>query len=331
MKIVPLDRIEESFRIADFDDPFVIPTETVYGLAARIDREDALKRIYEIKGRPSDNPLIVHVSSQEMLRELIADGIPAVYVPLIERFWPGPLTLVFKCRESLSKTVRGSGSDTVAVRMPKSAVLRRLIERIGVPLAAPSANTSGRPSPTAVGHAIDDLGDKVSLYIDDGPCEVGLESTVLGMIDAKAVLLRPGVVTREALEDALGISIELRNTHSPGQRLLCPGQKYRHYSPAIPVYLFKGVDWQGKMKKIQEGMPGKKIGVMVPSASIGEVEAFKCIDLGESITDCCKSFFAGLRELDKTCDAIFAVTFSTDHEGLAIMDRLGKAATYVIE
>ena len=167
MKILQLSELENIDVNAIFKDVVVIPTETVYGLAARIDNEKALKNIYKIKGRPSDNPLIVHISSVTMLKTLIDQDIPKEYQQLMDKFWPGPLTLLFKSKSTISKTITGGSAITseafVAVRMPKSALLRDLISRLECPLAAPSANTSGKPSPTHLAHVIHDLGEKVSI------------------------------------------------------------------------------------------------------------------------------------------------------------------------
>lgn len=331
MKIVRLDDLLECFDAGCYDRPFVIPTETVYGLAARIDNEDALRGIFEIKGRPTDNPLIVHVSSMRMLKTVISGDIPPEYDLLIEKFWPGPLTLIFKCSQGLSKIVRGHDSDTVAVRMPKSSLLRKLIDKIGVPLAAPSANTSGRPSPTRVEHAIDDLGDKVSLYIDDGPCDVGLESTVFGFVNSAPVLLRPGVITRESIEEVLQCSVLVKNTVNKDEKVICPGQKYKHYAPSIPVYLFKGEKYMENMVSQSKALADKKIGLMGFSGINYGFPVHEYFDLGSNIKDWCRNIFSGLRKLDRGCDVIFVGALNPDHEGLAIMDRVSKAATHVIE
>lgn len=331
MKIVKLSGVLDGFNAEDYNNSFVIPTETVYGLAARIDDEKALKQIFEIKGRPADNPLIVHVSSMEMLKTIIVGDIPGEYHSLMKAFWPGPLTLIFKCPGDLSKVVRGNSSDTVAVRMPRNPLLLGLIERLGVPLAAPSANTSGRPSPTRIEHAIDDLGDKVSLYIDDGPCEVGLESTVFGILDSVPILLRPGGITREEIEDVLQCPILVKNTVSPGEQVICPGQKYKHYAPSIPVYLFKGENWRLNMVDMSRQFADEKLGVVGFSDVEYGFPIYKFFDLGLDIKDWCRNIFSSLRELDKSCDVIFIKAFSLDHEGLAIMDRINKAATHVIE
>lgn len=331
MKIVKLDEIGRVDVQQYFEDVVVVPTETVYGLAARIDNEKALKNIFKIKGRPSDNPLIVHISDLDMLGGLVDGDVPAEYSALMDRFWPGPLTLVFKRRESVSKTVVGKSSiDTVAVRMPKGEKIRNLIRRLGVPLAIPSANTSGKPSPTRVEHVIDDLGEKVALYIDDGPCEIGLESTVFGIIDGNYVILRPGSVTKESIESVVGKKVLVKSKAENSEKLVCPGQKYRHYSPEHPVYLFTGSAWYQDMLKCGQALGNAKIGILRRRGLEYPTVFYKEYDLGESLQDCAQNTFSGLRFLDKTCDAIFVVGFALEDEGLAIMDKLEKAASYII-
>lgn len=330
MKIAKLSEMDAHEIQKVSENVFVIPTETVYGLAARIDREDAVKSIFKIKGRPSDNPLVVHVSSLEMLKDLIVDDIPAEYQKLIEKFWPGPLSLLFKCKSNISATVRGNAMDTLAIRMPRSKMLRDLIDRIGVPLAAPSANTSGRPSPTTVEHVIDDLGDNVPFYIDDGPCEVGLDSSIFGIVGSSYVLLRPGCITKEQIEETIGFPISVKSKVQEGQAVQCPGQKYRHYSPSSPVYLFQGRNWQEDMKTIRMQNRDKKIGIMRQQGLNYDIDFEYSYDLGLDKRECSRNIFAGLRSLDKTCDMIFVRSFDLSDEGLAIMDRLDKAASFVI-
>lgn len=331
MYVESLDEALEHFDISKYDSPFIIPTETVYGIAARIDREEALRQIFAIKGRPSDNPLIVHISSLSMLRKIIKGNIPHQYQTLIHKFWPGPLTLIFECSDSLSPVIRGNALGTVAVRMPSCPKLRDLIDKIGEPLAAPSANTSGSPSPTTVQHVIDDFGDRVAHYIDGGPCQIGLESTVFGIINGEPLLLRPGGITREAIENALGYKIKVQSKTQAGEKIICPGQKYRHYSPSATVYLFKGPNWQSTMAKYAGEFNGKSLGVLGRRNDEYPFKYSHYFELGSDTKECCKNLFAGLRELDKSCDVIFIKTLSLDHEGLAIMDRLEKASTHIVE
>lgn len=333
MKIVPLEQIDTLDLSSSFETPFVIPTETVYGLASKIDNEISLQSIFKIKGRPSDNPLIVHISDVSMLDGLIDEEIPHEYSLLMEKFWPGPLTLLFKCKNSVSSTITGKTNETVsrvAIRMPKNPLLRDLIRKIGVPLAAPSANTSGKPSPTTVNHVIEDLGEKVRLYIDGGPCEVGLESTVFGIIDGCPMLLRPGGISKEEIENVLGKTVKIKNKVKPDEKVICPGQKYKHYSPIHPVYLFTGDDWKDKMIEYSKSLSGSKIGLLKRDGLNYPVEFAKIFELGKTVKDCSRNIFSGLRMLDKSCDVIFIVEFELEMEGMAIMDRIEKASTYII-
>ncbi|HLP29644.1 MAG TPA: L-threonylcarbamoyladenylate synthase [Candidatus Didemnitutus sp.] len=210
-----------------------IPTETVYGLAARITDRVALETIFRIKGRPSDNPLIVHVSSIEQARGLVS----ALAHDSLERvaglFWPGPLTLVFPAADTVS-TIITAGLSTVAVRMPQHPIARSIIDECGSPLAAPSANKSGRPSPTTAQHVEADLGPEVRI-IDGGPCRVGLESTVVRVMSDKLIVLRPGIITMQELRDRTGLPVDHAGTAEDLNG--SPGTRYRHYAPNAHVVL----------------------------------------------------------------------------------------------
>jgi len=218
-----------------------LPTETVYGLAANAFDDDAVKSIFEIKGRPQDNPLIVHISDYIMLNDVVTD-VSEGALELAKHFWPGPLTMVLKRTEAVSDTVT-CGLDTVAVRMPEHPVAAAVIKAAGVPLAAPSANLSGKPSPTTAQHCIDDLTGKVPLIIDGGPCSVGVESTVISMVGDHPILLRPGIISiediREILPDA-EVSPAVLEELKEGDEVLSPGMKYKHYSPKAEVYMVEG-------------------------------------------------------------------------------------------
>lgn len=223
-------------------EPVVFPTETVYGLGAPLFDEGAVRRIFEIKGRPRDNPLIAHIALLEDAKRL-ADGLSAGFYTLAEAFWPGPLTIVVKKRPEVSGLV-SAGHPTIGIRMPSHLIARRLIEGVGEPLVAPSANLSGRPSPTCLKDALEDLGGKVLYAIDGGECEVGIESTVISLFHPKPTLLRPGKISREMLEEALGQPVVLPEASCPN---LSPGMKYRHYAPkAILKLIFEKERLQGQ-------------------------------------------------------------------------------------
>lgn len=214
------------------------PTETVYGLGGNALDEQAAKKIYEAKGRPSDNPLIAHISCMEELEPLVRE-IPKAGRILAERFWPGPLTMIFP-KSSLVPYGTTGGLDTVAVRMPKDRIANRLIRLAGVPVAAPSANTSGRPSPTTADHVWQDLEGKVDMVVDGGPVGIGLESTIVDVSGPVPVILRPGAITQEMLGQVLGqISLDpaISGPVQEGLRPKAPGMKYKHYAPRAEMTL----------------------------------------------------------------------------------------------
>lgn len=220
--------------------PLAFPTETVYGLGAPVFLPEAIQRIFEIKGRPSDNPLIVHIASFDQAH-LLSDDLPLSFSLLAEKFWPGPLTLIVRKNPSVPEIV-SSGHPTIAIRMPVHAVARRLIEGVGMPVAAPSANLSGRPSPTSATDVLEDLDGKIPLIVDGGQCAIGIESAVLSLID-RPTLLRPGSIAKADLEEVLNEKIELAAPESP---VLSPGMKYRHYAPKARIHLvFDAEDMKG--------------------------------------------------------------------------------------
>lgn len=213
--------------------PVAFPTETVYGLGARVFDEEGLRRIYSIKGRPSDNPLIVHIASLDQV-ELLAQNIPESFKRLTDAFFPGPLTIVLPRRSTVPGIISG-GLPTVALRMPSHPIALQLIKVVGEPLAAPSANLSGRPSPTQAWHVMDDLQGRVAAIIDGGPTTHGIESTVIDLTGETPTLLRPGSITALQLAEVLGTAVDLSDddkaAHSPGMR-------YRHYAPSIAVVIY---------------------------------------------------------------------------------------------
>ena len=219
----------------------VFPTETVYGLGGDATNEKSSKKIYEAKGRPSDNPLIIHISSAEMAEDYAYTS--PLYYALAERFMPGPLTVVLKAKETVPLATRG-GLDTVAVRCPEAEIARELIARAGVPIAAPSANLSGSPSPTSASHAIDDMQGRVDAIIDGGDSEIGLESTIVKIDgDDELTLLRPGKITPDELlsvASTVNIADAVTDKLREGEIALSPGMKYKHYAPKAPVVLLDG-------------------------------------------------------------------------------------------
>jgi L-threonylcarbamoyladenylate synthase len=213
-------------------DPVVFPTETVYGLGAPIFNEKAIREIFVIKGRPLDNPLIAHVFSMQEV-DLLAEDLPESFYTLAEKFWPGPLTIVVK-KSPLVPSIVSAGHPTIAIRMPSHPVARELLKQVQEPLVAPSANLSGKPSPTCLSDVLEDLSGKVRFIVDGGECDVGIESTVISLYHKTPTLLRPGVITCKMLEEVLGKKVELAPKTGP---VLSPGMKYRHYAPKASISL----------------------------------------------------------------------------------------------
>lgn len=228
--------IEKALQVLRSHEPIVIPTETVYGLAAPIFDEVAVRKIFSIKQRPEDNPLIAHIGKLSQVHQIAVD-IPQEFYTLAEAFFPGPLTIVLKKHPSVP-LVSSGGLNTIAVRMPCHPITLEVLKRVGEPLVAPSANISGRPSPTCVEHVLEDLNGKVSCIIDGGPCVYGLESTVLSLVEDIPTLLRPGEISQEVLSARLGKQVAVG---AKGE-FMSPGMRYKHYAPSARIILFESLD-----------------------------------------------------------------------------------------
>ena len=231
------DSVEKAAEILKNGGIVAIPTETVYGLAANALDETAVKSIFAAKGRPQDNPLIVHISSFDMIKPLTTE-IPELAKRLAERFWAGPLTVIFNKTDIVPNATSG-GLSTVAVRMPANDAARAVIEKCGFPLAAPSANLSGKPSPTTAQHVFEDMNGKIPLIIDGGECAVGVESTVICFVNDRIHILRPGGITAEMLSEYAEVEIDRAVEAAPkaDDRVISPGMKYKHYSPKAEVFV----------------------------------------------------------------------------------------------
>ena len=315
-----------------------IPTETVYGLGANALEESASKKIYEAKGRPSDNPLIAHISGMDELPALVS-AIPEAGRKLAEKYWPGPLTMVFPKSDIVPYGTTG-GLDTVAIRMPSDPIANCLIRLAGVPVAAPSANTSGRPSPTKAEHVIEDMDGKIEMIIDGGEVGIGLESTIVDVSGEVPMLLRPGAITMEMLRETLGeveMDPAIMGPLSADVKPKAPGMKYRHYAPKGEMTLVEGemehvvafINQQAKLA-LEEG---KTVGIICTEESRERYEGgiLKVIGSREYEETVARNLFAVLREFDENqVDCIFSESFSKDRLGQAIMNRLCKAAGYHI-
>ena len=313
----------------------IFPTETVYGLGANALDEDAATKIYQAKGRPSDNPLLVHVADKEDVYDLV-ENIDDRAKLLMDKFWPGPLTIVFKKKAIIPDRTSG-GLDTVAIRMPSDQVARDLIRQAGVPIAAPSANISGRPSPTKPEHIIRDRDGRVDGILVGGPCDYGVESTIIDLSEDLAMVLRPGSITLEMLGEVLGrvdLDPSLKNKDD-NIRAKAPGMKYKHYSPQAQVYIVKADDLEGFAERVDSlcednAKKGLKIGVMTMNYDQHSYQA-KVFDLGGSDTEVAKNLFDSLISLDREyIDIAYVPYFEERGIGVAIMNRLKKAAAYRI-
>lgn len=334
--ILGLDKAVDILRAGEL---VSFPTETVYGLGANALDERAVEKIFKAKGRPQDNPLIVHVSSVEMLRTLLLPNvIPLIYESVIAAHWPGPLTILVPKPDCIPLIVT-AGQGTVAFRIPGNEFARNLIEKCGFPIAAPSANTSGRPSPTLAQHVLDDLNGRINLILDGGPCSSGLESTVLdGLRDIPAIL-RPGSVTAEMLEKLLGqVDVYRRDFVDSAleAKPTTPGMKYKHYCPnaeVVVVEICRSVELQMEAidVEIQHCLSkGLKVGVLLT----GNQEIIGCatrLCLGNTAKEVAHSLFSHLRQMEKTgVNIIIVQGIAEEGEGLAVMNRIRKAASKVI-
>ena len=313
------------------------PTETVYGLGADALNENAAKKIYAAKGRPSDNPLIVHITNIDALEKIVSH-IPALARIVAEKYWPGPLTMIFNKSGIVPYGTTG-GLDTVAVRMPSHEIACAVIEAGGGYIAAPSANTSGRPSPTRAEHVEADLKGKIDMIVDGGLVEIGVESTILDMSVTPPMLLRPGAVTKEMLEELLGeVAVDAALFDEDSKKApKAPGMKYRHYAPKAKLCVVEG-DEAAVVKEInritdERMREGKKVGIIGTQETVGNYlnGVVKCIGTRQDEATIANHLYAVLREFDEErVDCILSEAFSESGIGDAVMNRLLKAAGYHI-
>ena len=331
------EELEEACRILQKGGLVAFPTETVYGLGGDAMHPEASAKIYAAKGRPSDNPLIVHIADMDALED-IAQSVPEAAVKLADHFWPGPLTMIFPKKEAVPKSTTG-GLETVAVRMPSHPVARALIRESGVYIVAPSANTSGRPSPTKAEHVKEDLDGRIDMILDGGAVGIGLESTIVDLSTGVPTILRPGYITGEMLEDVLGeVQVDpaiLSQKMNPNIVAKAPGMKYRHYAPKGQMTIIEGdtgkvVDEINRLVK-EKTDEGCSVAVIATEET---KDAYACANVrgvGSRATE--GSIAAGLydilREMDHIgAEYIYAESFEKDTLGKAIMNRMLKAAAY---
>lgn len=324
--------ISEAGKILRNGGLVAFPTETVYGLGANALMPDSVKKIYEAKGRPSDNPLIVHISDIDELMPLVCD-INDNARKLINAFMPGAFTIILKKSEIVPDTVT-AGMDTVAVRFPENETAQRLIRTAGVPIAAPSANISGKPSPTRAVHVIEDMNGKIDGIINGEDCKVGVESTIVDATGEKPRILRPGGVTYDEICKIVPDTVidkNILNSLEEGEKPLCPGMKYKHYSPEAEVMVVEG-DVRNVRKKINELLSenrDKSCGVLTMSDNTYNDALI--LYGGMTNKEYAKTLFANLREFDRLgVDIVFAELCADDGYGLAVKNRIYKAAAHKI-
>jgi L-threonylcarbamoyladenylate synthase len=305
------------------------PTETVYGLGADALNPSAVKKIFEAKGRPADNPLIIHIHDKKDLKRLAVD-IPEITEKIIKKFWPGPLTVVLKKSKIVPKITTG-GLDTVAIRMPKNKIANLLIKESGVPLAAPSANFFGRPSPTLAKHVSEDLTGKIDMILDGGKTRIGIESTVIDLTRKPPMLLRPGGITLEQIQKLVGTIKVHPMIKGKKSKMIhrSPGMKYKHYSPNAKVILIEGSSPNVNKKIIQLVNKFKKQKMRIGIMSAQKNHAYK-VDMtrfvGNSPDKVAANLFKVFREFDEKKIDIILVLVSKKGLGLGVMNRLDKAA-----
>ncbi len=322
--------LTEAKRLINDGEVVGIPTETVYGLGANALNEDAVKKIFVAKGRPSDNPLIVHIAKFEDLKPLVKE-IPEKVKIMAEKFWPAPLTMIMKKSDKVSDVVSGN-LPTVAVRMPKSDYARAIIESCGCPIAAPSANLSGSPSPTNAKYVYDDMNGRIPLIIDGGNCEIGVESTVISFAEEPPRLLRPGGVTLEEMTELIGeivVDDAVLNKLEEGAVASSPGMKYKHYAPSADITIIKSdFDTFKKLCESEETVTalvfdGEENELSCPAISYG--------DKNDGYSQSARLFDA-LRELDEiNARKVYARCPDTKGMGLAVYNRLIRAAGFKIK
>jgi len=312
----------------------IFPTETVYGLGANALDETAVKKIYEAKGRPSDNPLIVHIYDREDVKKLAKDINKKAEI-IMKCFWPGPITIILNKKDIVPYTTSG-GLETVAVRMPSHSIAREIIKQAGVPIAAPSANISGRPSPTKEYHVYEEMNGRVSGIILGGDSNFGLESTVLDVTSDTPMILRPGSITKEDLEKVIGevlIDPSLARKED-NKKAKAPGMKYTHYSPDADVYIVSGNE-DKTIKKINELIEeNKKRNLKTGVMCLEKNKAYykgEVLSLGNNLEEVGSNLFDALRKMDKmNIDIVYSEEFKAEGVGQAIMNRLLKSAGYKI-
>ena len=304
------------------------PTETVYGLGGNAENDGAVAKIFAAKGRPSDNPLIIHIAEVERLYDFVEE-VPEKAKKLIKKFWPGPLTIIFNKKEGKLSNKATAGLSTVAVRMPAHPVALAIIKETGLPIAAPSANRSGRPSPTTADHVWDDLNGKIAGIFDGGPTGVGVESTVLDCTVGIPTILRPGGITKEQLEAVIGLVNIDPSLTDDKVAPKSPGMKYRHYAPDAPLYLVEGTAETIQKLVNEKKARGLKVGILTTKENQEWYRGDYVFACGKrsDLSTVASKLYEALRYFNHTdVDIIYSEMFPHEGVGHAVMNRLLKAA-----
>jgi L-threonylcarbamoyladenylate synthase len=344
-KVIKIDQqnidetaMEEAAKWIRNNELVAFPTETVYGLGANGLEPLASAKIYAAKGRPSDNPLILHISNMSELERLVEE-IPETARKAAAAFWPGPMTMILK-KSAIVPTQTTGGLSTVAIRMPDHPIALALIEKSGCPIAAPSANTSGRPSPTRAEHVFEDMNGKIPCILDGGMVGIGIESTIIDFSEEKPMILRPGFITPEMFEEVLGmpVGIDPAVMQDPRTKKVAPkapGMKYKHYAPKAEMILVSGedenvVDYVNR-QIVKEHQESRRVGVIATDETAPAYKGDVVMSIGTKTSDSTIAYhlYDVLRKFDhEEVDIIYSQVFETGENGFAIMNRLTKAAGY---
>ncbi|MDR7078617.1 L-threonylcarbamoyladenylate synthase [Neobacillus niacini] len=329
-----VDNLENNPQVVDAahflqeDEVVALPTETVYGLGGNAKSDVAVEKIFAAKGRPMDNPLIIHIADKKQINAFVKE-IPEKAEILMERFWPGPLTIIFKKKNGVLSDKATAGLDSVAVRIPDHPVALALLKKCQLPIAAPSANSSGKPSPTNAQHVMDDLNGKIAGVLDGGSTGVGVESTVVDCTEEIPVILRPGGVTKEQLEAVVG-EVQLDAALSDeASKPKAPGMKYQHYAPNAPLYLVDGSKSFLQRLIGEKQNEGLRVGVLTTEETVQYYKSDVVIACGKraELETVATALYETLRNFNQEkVDIIFSEMFPTTGVGHAIMNRLQKAA-----
>lgn len=320
--------LEEAAKLLADGSTIAFPTETVYGLGADATNKEAVAKIFKAKGRPQDNPLIAHVATKQQLLQLV-DNLPVYVEKLIDIFTPGPLTFVLPSNGICAENVT-AGLATIGIRMPDHPVAQQLLKYCNIPVAAPSANISGKPSPTTGEHVWADLNGKIAGVLDAGPAGLGVESTVIDCTQDIPIILRPGGITKEQLEEAIGTIMMDPALADKDEKPKSPGMKYTHYSPEVPLWLIEGTADKIQSCIDQEHKNNHKVGVLSAARTSTLINADEIISLGENINEIAANLYDALRRFKQgDVDIILCESFPEEGIGQAVMNRLRKAASEI--